>query len=36
MAGEFIITLGDANQMDKMVRGEFVHGRRERPAPAAV
>jgi GTP-binding protein len=30
MAGEFIITLGDASQMDKMVRGEFVHGRRER------
>ncbi len=29
MAGEFIITLGDETQIDKIVRGEFVHGRRE-------
>lgn len=29
MAGEFVITLGDASQIEKMVRGEFVHGHRE-------
>jgi len=29
MAGEFVVTLGDASQLDKVVKGDFVHGRRE-------
>lgn len=29
MAGEFVVTLGDASQIEKVVRGEFVHGKRE-------
>ncbi len=29
MAGEYVATLGDASQIDEMVKGEFVHGRRE-------
>jgi GTP-binding protein len=30
MAGEFVVTLGDASQLDQIVKGAFVHGRRER------
>jgi GTP-binding protein len=29
MAGEFVVTLGDASQLEKIVKGQFVHGRRE-------
>jgi GTP-binding protein len=29
MAGEFVVTLGDSSQLEQVVRGEFVHGRRE-------
>jgi GTP-binding protein len=30
MAGEFLLTLGDASQMDDMVQGDSIKGRRER------
>jgi GTP-binding protein len=30
MSGQFIITLGNLEQIEKIVRGGFVHGRRER------
>jgi GTP-binding protein len=29
MAGEFIVTLGDESQIEKIIKGEFVQGRRE-------
>jgi GTP-binding protein len=29
MAGEFVVTLGDASQLEKVIKGDFVHGRRE-------